>query len=132
MGRHKATAEPVIAMVDGRRIRWQPAAEYNSPGVFTGPGSVLERINEAIERKSQTAMRGILVVSDNKTAPGVMAAMEIASVKQIRYVQIPDEVNDWFAQNRTSTTRVSAEDMAPPPESGFGARVNGLLRRRLI
>lgn len=119
-------------MVDGRRVRWQPGPEYNSRGVFTGPDSVVSRINEAIERRHQAPMRGILVTADDRTAPGVMAAMEIAAVKQIRYVEFPDEVNDWFAQNRTSTKSVSADDMAPIPETGFGARVTGFLHRRLI
>lgn len=131
MGRHRGELPAVVAMVNGVRVRWQQAAEYGEPGVFTGPDSVVSSIREAVERKQSTPMRGILVTADDTSAVGVMAAMEIASRLGIRYVSYPKEVEDWFAENRPEVKPVDESSMVLPPESGLGDKVSKLLKRRL-
>lgn len=132
MSRHRAEAPPVIALADGVRVRWQPAREYDQPGTFTGPDSMIERIRAAITSRQQVPLRGVLVTAEDVTAVGVMAAIEVASHKHLRFVEVPSEVDTWFAENRKVVVPVTADDMAAVPERSFKDKVGSALRRRVI
>lgn len=131
-GRRRATPPGIIALVDGKRIRWQPNATYGEPGTFTGPDSVLSRIHEAIERHSSLPLRGVLVTAGATTAPEAMAAIELSSRGLLRYVEKPAELDDWFAENRRAASTVTSEDMQAAPEPDLLDRMTGVLRRRLV
>lgn len=130
--KRRATPPSVFATLDQARVRWQPGESYGDRGTFTAPGSVMARIEEAVENRTTVPIKGILVEASDTNAPGAMAAMTAAALKGIRFTEIPDEVSYWFSQNRPEVTRVTEEELPDLPEMDLGQKIRGVLKRRLI